>query len=279
LANHDSDQAEGLRRMLERPVPRVFSFFSVLPDDEKGAMLINLAASLAASDSNALLVDACRTPSGVLSRFGGLAVATLLDVASKERRLEEAVRLVPEGFALARLSRKNVSAVAHPQASLLAQIFDKLTSESDVTLVNAELGDDDSLPVPAMEMGEIVVHMSTNPASIKAAYVLLKELSDRLGRRPFSLLVSGGSDTEAQMVFANMAQTANRYLAAQLNFMGSIPADEHIRRASGQGRTVLEAFPLTGATLAFKRLASQFSLSRLTRGTYGMAIDGASLGV
>jgi len=279
LASYDADQAEGLRRMLERPVPRVFTFFSVLPDDEKGAMLINLAASLAASDSHALLVDACMTPSSVLSRFGGMGLATLLDVASKERQLDDAVRLVPEGFTLARLSRKNVSAVAHPQASLLAQIFDTLTSKSDVTLVNAELGEDDCLPVPAMEMGEIVVHMSTNPASIKAAYVMLKDLSDRLGRRPFSLLVSGGSDAEAQIVFANMAQAANRYLAAQLSFMGAIPADEHIRRASGQGRTVLEAFPLTGATLAFKRLARQFSLSSLTRGTYGMAIDGASLGV
>lgn len=279
MANHDTDQAEGLRRMLERPAPRVFTFFSVLPDDEKGAMLINLAASLAASEFNALLVDACMTPSSVLSRFGGFPVATLLDVANKDRHLDEALRLVPEGFALTRLSRKNVSTVAHPQASQLAQIFDKLTSDTDVTLVNAELREYGSLPVPAMEMGEIVVHMSTNPASIKSAYVLLKDLTDRLGRRSFSLLVSGSSDAEAQMVFANMSQAANRYLAAQLSFMGSIPADEHIHRASGQGRTVLEAFPLTGAALAFRRLASQFSLSTITKGTYGMAIDGASLGV
>jgi len=37
--------------MLERPIPRVFSFFSVLPDAEKGAMLVNLAASLAVKSS------------------------------------------------------------------------------------------------------------------------------------------------------------------------------------------------------------------------------------
>jgi len=61
--------------------------------------------------------------------------------------------------------------------------------------------------------------------------------------------------------------------------MTSNVGTEHIRRASGQGRTVLEAFPLAGATLAFKRLADQFSLSNLTKGTYGMATDGASLGV
>lgn len=279
MASHEVDQAEGLRRMLERPAPRVFTFFSVLSDEEKGAMLINLAASLAVSDQNALLIDACMTPSVILSRFGGASGPTLLDVARQERGLDEAVRIVPEGFALARLSRKNVSAATHPQASRLAQIFDTLTEESDITLVNGELGDDDVLPVPGMEMGEIVVHMSTSPSSIKAAYVLLKSLSDKLGRRPFNLLVSGGAEADAQMVFANMAQAANRYLAAQLHFMGSIPADEHIRRASGQGRTVLEAFPLAGATLAFKRIANQFSLGNFTKTTCGMATDGASLGI
>ncbi|MFZ1180360.1 MAG: antiactivator of flagellar biosynthesis FleN protein [Herbaspirillum sp.] len=264
--------------MLERPTPSVFSFFSVLPDAEKDVMLINLAASLATHGCSVLLVDACMTPSSVLSRFCGRAVASLLDVACQERVLDEALRRVPEGFSLARLSRKSVSAATHLQASRLAEIFDVLTDESDITLVNGELNEDKALPVPGMEMGEIVVHMSTSPGSIKAAYALIKNLNDRLGRRPFSLLVTGGPDTEAKMVFANMAQVANRYLAAQLNFLGSIPADEHIRRASGQGRTVLEAFPLTGAAIAFKRLARQFSLLHLTKGTYGMATDSASLG-
>jgi len=279
LASYDADQAEGLRRMLERPTPSVFSFFSVLPDAEKDAMLINLAASLAAHDCSVLLVDACMTPSSVLSRFGGRAVASLLDVACQERVLDEALRRVPEGFVLARLSHKSVSVATHLQASRLAEIFDVLTDESDVTLVNGELNEDKSLPVPGMEMGgEIVVHMSTSLGSIKAAYALIKSLNDRLGRRPFSLLVTGGSDAEAKMVFANMAQVANRYLAVQLNFLGAIPADEHIRRASGQGRTVLEAFPLTGAAIAFKRLARQFSLLHLTKGTYGMATDSVGLG-
>jgi len=277
LASHEVDQAEGLRRMLERPIPRIFSFFSVLPDAEKGAMMVNLAASLAVKNNNVLVVDACVAPSSVLSRFGGVAVATLLDVARRERDLCDAVRIVPEGFALARLSRKVVPSATHPQAARLAEIFDSLTTDSDITLVSAELGDEDSLAVPAMETGEIVIHVSTNPGSIKAAYVLLKNLSDRLGRRPFGLLVTGGSEAEAQMVYANMAQAASRYLAAQLHFVGSVPADDHIRRATGQGRTVLEAFPLAGASIAFMRLASK--LPNLTKSTYGMATDGASLGV
>lgn len=276
MASYDVDQAEGLRRMLERPTPSVFNFFSALPGDEKGAILINLAASLAARGCRVLLVDACMTPSGVLSRFGGSAVASLLDVARRECVLDEAVRLAPEGFTLARLTRRNISATTHAQASRLAEIFDVLTAKSDITLVNGELNEDGALPVPGMEMGEIVVHMSPGPDSVKAAYALIKNLNDRLGRRPFSLLVTGGPDAEAEAVFAHMAQATNRYLAVQLNFLGAIPADERIRRASGQGRTVLEAFPLTAAAMAFKRLAGQFSLLHRTRGGCGMATDSAA---
>ncbi len=76
-----------------------------------------------------------------------------------------------------------------------------------------------------------------------------------------------------------MAQAASRYLAAQLNFLGAIPADDHIRRATGQGRAVMDVFPFAGAALAFQRLSKQFTAADTARSTYGMATDGASLGV
>ena len=47
LANFDFDQAEGLRRMLAGPKPRIVTFLSATPQDDKGAMLVNLGASLA----------------------------------------------------------------------------------------------------------------------------------------------------------------------------------------------------------------------------------------
>jgi hypothetical protein len=66
-----------------------------------------------------------------------------------------------------------------PQAGRLAEIFDSLIEQAEITLVNGVLARDLSLPVPTMEMGEIVIQVSTTASSIKAAYVLLKSLSDR----------------------------------------------------------------------------------------------------
>jgi len=77
----------------------------------------------------------------------------------------------------------------------------------------------------------------------------------------FGVLVTGASEEEAHLVYENMARTASRYLAIQLNSMGSVPADEHLNRAAHLGRSVIDAFPLAGASVAFRRLAGQLSLS------------------
>jgi len=65
LANFDFDQAEGLRRMLAGPKPRIVSFLSACPQDDKGAMLVNLGASLARAGNDVIIVDACEHEYGV----------------------------------------------------------------------------------------------------------------------------------------------------------------------------------------------------------------------
>jgi flagellar biosynthesis protein FlhG len=56
-----------------------------------------------------------------------------------------------------------------------------------------------------------------------------------------------------------MAQAASRYLAVNLTSMGSVPADEYLHRAARLGRAVVDAFPLAGASVAFRQLAGRFA--------------------
>lgn len=121
----------------------------------------------------------------------------------------------------------------------------------------------DEFALPALANGEVVVQVSNNAASIKAAYAMIKRLTGSQGRRPFSVLVSGVNEREAKLVYDNIAQAARRYLATEVSFFGSVPADEHVSRAAKLGRSVIEAFPLAGASLAFRKLAGRCSMGEL----------------
>lgn len=263
MASFECDQAEGLRRMLAGPKPRIFTFLSATSAADKSAMLVNLSASLALSGSDVVLLDACSSNDGISHRMGAELQATLLDVARQERALNQVVHAMPQGFGLASLTRGSLRA-AHGdqhQQRRLSNAFGVLAAQSDVLMVDAELDANDNFAIPAMANGEIIVQVAPGASSIKKAYALIKRLNAQLGRRPFGILVTGADEQEAAVVYQNMAQAASRYLALQLHSVGFVPQDDHLTRAARLGRAVIDAFPLAGASVAFRGLAERFTLS------------------
>lgn len=257
--------------MLAGPRPRVFTFLSALPDEEKNAMLMNLGASLVRSGSDVLLLDARSTAGGIVSRLAAPRKATLLEVARQEGRMCDVVQAMPQGFSVARLahatmqSRAQLDGAAHDEMLMrrLNQAFGDLARENDIVVVDGELGKDDAFALPAIANSDIVVQVSNSASSIKAAYSIIKRLNGSLGRRPFSVLVTGASEEEAKQVHANIAQAASRYLATPVAFMGSVPDDDYLKRASSLGRSVVDAFPLAGASVAFRKLAGRCALAEM----------------
>jgi flagellar biosynthesis protein FlhG len=280
LASYDFDQAEGLRRMLSGPKPRVFTFLSATSDDEKSAMLSNLGASLADTGNRVTLVDARTGARGVSSHYDLPHSGTLLDVAKQQRALSDVVHTLPQGYDLAiltRASRRDVEALAKSQqARSLNNAFNLLARHTDIVLVDGEMDANDALPIPALSNGEIVVQVASRAESIKEAYSLIKRLNAQLGRRPFGIVVTGATDQEAQLVYDNIAKASNRYLAVQLCSLGSVPEDEHVRRAARLGRSVVDAFPLAGASVAFRRLAGRVAAPEAYAGMMRMNAVGAN---
>lgn len=246
--------------MLAGPKPRICTFLSAASPGEKSAMLVNLSASLAQHGSHVVLLDACAS-NGVGQRMGVQTRATLLDVARQQRAFNQVVQTMPHGFRFASLTCGSVHPFAQDADQLrrLTNTFNVLSSQADVLIVDAELDAQDGFPVAAMAGGDIIVQVAPGAASVKDAYALIKRLSTQAGRRPFGVLVTGADEREAARVYQNMAQAASRYLALELYSIGFIPSDEHVTRAARTGRAVVDAFPLAGASVAFRRLAEQLS--------------------
>lgn len=265
--------------MLAGPRPRIFTFLSATPDDEKSTMLVNLGASLVRTGNQVVIVDARSGSRGVAFRLDVPQGATLLDVARQERAMNEVIHPMPQGFGVATLASAYRRDTGHnpAQAQRLANAFALLAMQSDILMVDGELDANDAFPVSAMADSEIVVQVSTSATSIKAAYSIVKRLNAQLGRRPFGILVTGATEREAQVVYDNMAKASNRYLAVQLNSLGSVPSDEHVNRAARLGRSVVDAFPLAGASVAFRRLAGRVAAPAMTFGLRSMAAVGTNL--
>jgi flagellar biosynthesis protein FlhG len=265
LASFDFDQAEGLRRMLAGPKPRIVTFLSATPEDDKGAMLVNLGASLAQSGNDVMIVDACTRDYGVAQRLGVDRGPSLQQVARQECALNQVIHSVPQGFAVTTMARTPCTSA--DDARRLAKTFDVLVKQAgSIIMVDGEFSADGSFPVPIMASSEIVVQVSTSATSITNAYALIKRLSQHLGRRPFGILVTGATEAEAKVVYDNMSSAATRYLAVTLTSMGSVPADEYLHRAARLGRAVVDAFPLAGASVAFRRLAGRFARTGMQQG-------------
>ncbi len=267
MDNSNTDQAEGLRRLLAGPKPRVVSLVSALSVEEKSATLVNLATSLTRAGSDVLLFDACSASNGLAQRLGVARVATLMQVARQERGLNEVIQKTAQGFGVGTMTRESMLGMLHDvdQTRRLSNAFSVLATQSDIVLVDAELDADNGFPVPAMAAGEIVVQVSGCSSAITAAYAIIKRLNSQLGRRPFGLLISGATDVEAQRIYENIARTASRYLAVELRLIGAVPVDAQLRRAVQLGRPVVDAFPMASAAVAFRRMAGHLLGSADTR--------------
>jgi flagellar biosynthesis protein FlhG len=274
LASIRIDQAEGLRRMIVKPAPRQLTFLSAAPEQEKSATLLNLGASLAGTGSSVLLIDACRRTRGVGAGLDRIRAGTLLQASRGDVRLADAVLPMPQGFSIAALGRDGMS---DKDKRRMETLFSGLAANNDILLADAELDSADALPLAAMAQGEIVVHVADSAASVTAAYALIKRISVHHGQRPVGILVTGAGSERAGVIYRNIASAASRYLALEVQSIGSVPEDEHLARATRQGRTVIDAFPTAGAALAFRDLAGRFSRSGMPSAARRHAPSGAAL--
>lgn len=263
MANPDyrDDQAGSLRRLMAGPQPRVISVLSATDGLDKSRLMTNLAVSLKSLGNDVLLINA--NSRQISEVYGTRSLNPLAAVAAGQTALATALRRVDQGYSIASLmtARQLHDGLAPQLSAALDQLLLALAHERDVLLLDAELTEQSMLPLPAMNGGDIMIHLNQQPSVIKQAYRLIKRAYSQLGCRAFSVLMTDVQPAEAQGIFNNLAQVARRYLAVRLELAGVIPADEYLHRAGKLGRSVIEAFPATRAATAFQDLAKRLSES------------------
>ncbi|TAN71903.1 MAG: MinD/ParA family protein [Gallionella sp.] len=289
------DQAEGLRRLLVRArhgeaepfcagVPashlltqsagyasnvsevrnqtQVIAIVAGKPGVGRTSATINLAAALASSGKDVLVLDENPAPNNLQGRLGLFARYDLLDVAQGKCTPREAV-LAAKGFSVLPAARAMCALVQMKriERQRLENALAGISSEVDVMLVDAAmpvLGRAERLAAvsPGLASGAaLLVVVDVTASGITESYALIKRLALENARLHFKILVNKAVGGQAAMtVFDNMEKVARRNLAARLEYLGYIPRDDRLKRATQLGRPVVEAFPAAVSARAYLEL-------------------------
>jgi flagellar biosynthesis protein FlhG len=265
------DPLPGLPRRLPGPV-QVIAVSGGKGGVGKTSVAVNLATALGHAGREVLLLDGDLGLANVDVLLGLAPRYTLAHVLSGERSLSEVivrapcgVQVAPAASGVARLA--NLSPAEH--AGLL-QSFSSLGQRLDALVIDTAAGIADGVLRFAQASQHLLIVVRDEPTSLTDAYALIKVLSREHGVRRFRVLANMTRDArQGASVFARLERVASRYLDVVLDYAGEVPDDPCMARAVRLQRPVLEAFPDSPASRAFRnlaRLAATWSVPEGPRG-------------
>ena len=254
------DQAAGLRRMA-RPHPvRVIAVTSGKGGVGKTNISVNLGVTLASQGKDVMLMDADLGLANVDVMLGLHPKYDLSHVLNGSRTLEEVICTGPEGMRIVPASSgiQAMSELSTVEHAGVISAFSEISFSPDVLIIDTPAGISDNVVTFARAAQEVIVVVCDEPASITDAYALIKLLNREYGIYRFRVVANRvHSAQEGRVLYNKISKVTDRYLDVALDFAGLIPEDEFLRKAVQKQRAVVEAYPRSKSSLAFKKLASK----------------------
>lgn len=224
----------------------------------KTTVAANLAVSMAAQGRDVMLVDADLGLANVDVLLGIHTRFHLGHVMSGECALEDAIVTGPHGLQVvpAASGVKRMAALSQAEHAGIIRAFSDLYHRVEVLVVDTAAGLSDSVLTFSHAAQHVLVVVCDEPASITDAYALIKVLSREHGVRHFQILANQTRRSgEGPALFQKISRVCDRFLNVGLEFAGSVPFDDYLRRAVQRQAAVVDAYPAANSSVALKNLA------------------------
>lgn len=245
---------------MESPPIKVIAVTSGKGGVGKTTVSANLAAQLAQRNHQVMLLDADLGLANIDVLLGLRPRYNLFHVLRGERTLDEVVMKGPAGLLIvpAASGIRKMSELSRAEHAGLIRAFSTLTHPVDTLIIDTAAGINDSVMSFCNAAHEVIVVACDDPSSLADSYALIKVLHRDYGLRNFQVLVNmTETDKDALSVFKRLTETTDRFLEVNLELLGAVPMDEHVRRATQQRKLLLQSYPNSRAARAFDRLASR----------------------
>jgi flagellar biosynthesis protein FlhG len=255
--SHIPDQAAGLRRLLARSSSRVVTVVGARDGLGATSIVVNLAAVLGNSGKDVLVLDENLSQDNVANTLALKARFDLLHVVHGDKTLQDVIVQGSQGVHVLPVARaiQGLPKLGESQRERLLEALSAAAKDADVVLVDAaRAGHSFCASLSGDE--PLLLVLNATASGITESYALLKQMAMHNGRQAFDIVVNKvGSEREALAIFDNMAQVASRHLQVHLEYLGHIPVDEKLKRATQLGRPVTEVFPAAQSSYAMREIA------------------------
>lgn len=221
---------------------------------------VNLALALGEMGHRSVLMDADLGLANVDVMLGLRPKKTIADVLNGECDLSEIMLKVDDYLRIVPASSgtQEMTALSPHEHAELIHAFNEVSNDIDVLIVDTAAGISDSVVSFVKAAQEVLVVVCDEPTSITDAYALIKLLNRDYKMTRFRVLANMvRSEQEGRNMFGKLLTVTDRFLDVTLQYVGSIPYDENVRKAVQRQVAVLKAFPKSKVSLAYRQLANK----------------------
>lgn len=226
----------------------------------KTSISLNLAVALSLLGKKVMLFDADLGLANIDVMLGLKVERNLGHVLRGECDLQDIIQTGPHGLMIIPASSglKEMAELSVEQHAGLIRAFSSLKVDVDYLIVDTAAGISDMVLSFCRAAQDVLMVVCNEPTSIADAYAQMKVLSRDYGVKKFKIIGNQmHSMDEGKIMFQKLVMVAERFLDTTLELVACIPVDVNMRKSIRQRSCVVDLYPSSPASRAFKTLASR----------------------
>jgi len=253
-----SSSSQSLRKSL-KPV-KVIAVTGGKGGVGKSNISVNLAIALCKLGKKVMLLDADLGLANVDIMLGLHSKKNLADVLSGDCELKDIILEGPSGLQIipASSGNKSMSELSVMEHAGIIQAFSEIGQDIDILIIDTAAGITDMVINFIQAAQDVLAVVCDEPTSITDVYALMKVLNKQHKLSRFNVLANMvQTSKQGREMFATLSAVCDRFLDVTLNYMGSIPFDDHVRMAVKKQKALIDLYPRAPSAIAIKSLAKK----------------------